>query len=229
MERKNKTYISKLIIESIEQKKYKDIINNNCCICGIEKANYFENRNKVLSTSFTDYSFMVNKDSQYICDYCQKLLNNNYLNSPKGKTCGLRLYSFLIENNNFYIIDMKQKIDYLFNYKFKIPFLLCFSKTGKKHIFLKSKLSYNYDKFWVCTEENNIYFERNKYLQIYQIVNNFFQLGVSKNELKTCIIDPKKINKFKLNLNDLIIIKKYKNNQCYELIIDCLIRDKKND
>jgi CRISPR type IV-associated protein Csf1 len=221
--------ISKIIVEAIEQKNYKDNIEGQCCMCGIEKANNFETREKILSKSFNGYVDMKYRNSNLICDYCQKLLNDNYLDSPKGKRCGLRLYSFIIENKKFKTIDMKQKIDYLFNYKYQIPFLLCFSKTGQKHIFYKARLSYNENKFWVCTEENNILFERNKYKDIYKIVNNLFQLGISKDELKSCVINPKKISKYQLSFNDIVKIKKYKNNQCYELIIDCLMKEKKDD
>jgi CRISPR type IV-associated protein Csf1 len=221
--------ISKIIVQAIENKKYDDVIEDKCCLCGIEKANKFENKKNILSKSFTDYNRMKYRCSEKICNYCIKLLNDDYMESPKGKRCGLRLYSYIVENNKFKIIDMSEKINYLFNYQFKIPFLLCFSKTGKKHIFYKAKLSYSKNNFWVCTEENNILFEREKYIEIYNIVNNLFQLGISKDELKSCIINIKKIYKFNIDFNNIIKIKKYKDNQCYELIIDCLVREKKND
>jgi len=219
--------ISKFIVNAIEQKKDIDLISGECCFCGKIESEKFHEKNKILSKSFTEYNYMKNKNCEFVCEYCRKLLNNNYLDSPKGKKCGLRLYSFLIENNKFEIINYDKKIYYLFDHFFKLPFLLCFTSLGKKHIFYKAKFSYSKNIFFVCTEEGNIYFERDKYKEIYKIVNRLYQLGVSKDELKNCIIDPKKINKYAVTFNDLIIIKKYKNNSCYELIINCLIKDEK--
>ena len=221
--------ISKLIVEAIEQKKYKNDIKNRCSLCGIENASHFFKRKNVLSAYFTEYNYLKIKGSNYICNYCEKLLSNTYMDSPKGKRCGLRLYSFFVENKKFKVIDMKEKIKYLFDYNFKGSFLLCFSKTGQKHIFYKAILSDNNNSFYICTETNNIFFERNKYIKIYKIINSFFQQGITKDELRSCIISPKKINKYQLSFNDIIKIKKYKNNYCYELIIDCLIKEKKND
>ena len=222
--------ISKIIVEAIEQKKYKDIDNGlRCCLCGCTESQSMKLRKDILSKSFNGYVDMKNRVSEYICNYCETLLNDNYMKSPKGNRCGLRLYSFIVENNQFKIIDMRQKIYYLFEHEFKLPFLLCFSATGKKHIFYKSKLSYGINTFFVCTEDNNIFFDRHKYKYIYEKINKFFQLGVTKDELKTCIIDPKKINKYQLNFNDIYLIKKYKNDQCYQLIIDCLMKEKKED
>lgn len=223
--------ISKLIVEAIEQKKYDDLVYNEigCLICNTNYANKFFNKKKVLSSNFTDMNMLQNKGSNYICNHCQKLLSGNYLDSPTGKKCGLRLYSFLIEKNKFEIIDKKEKIGYLFNYQFKPPFLLCFSKTGQKHIFYKAKMSNNNNQFYVCMEESNILFNRNNLRKIYLIVNKLFQLGVKKDDLLNCCLSPKQIDKYKISFRELSEIKKYKNDQCYELIIDCLIKEKKND
>lgn len=218
--------LSKIIVEAIEQKKYKDDIKKTCCICGIKKAFKYEIRKKILSTSFTDYNYMKYRISNYICGYCEKLLSNKYLDSPTGKKCGLRLYSYIIQNNNFSIIDMKNKIKYLFDVKYQNNFLLCFSKSGKKHIFYKAKLSYDNNTFFVCTEDYNIIFDRKKYKKIFEISNELFQKGITKNELLACVIDPKKIYTYKIDYDKIIQLKKHKHDRCYELIIDCLYKNK---
>jgi len=125
--------ITKKIIEAIEQKKYNDNIENTCCLCGISKCFEFKNRKKVLSASFTDFNTMACKDSNFVCGYCEKIVNNDYMPSPLEKTCGLRLYSFVVENNTFTIINKSEFENYLMHYQYNFPSIIIFSDSGKKH------------------------------------------------------------------------------------------------
>ena len=67
--------ISKIIYESIKQKKFKIKLENKegCCICGINNAMGWFIKKDILSKSFTDYTFMKNKNSKWICFYCKEL------------------------------------------------------------------------------------------------------------------------------------------------------------
>lgn len=225
--------ISKLIVEAIEQKKHDDKIENQCCLCGIKKAFKFEKRDKIISHSFTDYNYMKNKDSQFICGYCKKLLDDNYLDSPKGKRCGIRLYSFLIENNKFKIIDRKEKENYLFNHEFQIPYIICYSNTGQKHISWKAKIGYSNEIIIFNTENGQISFDRKKYLDVYFVVKKLYNNGISKDELLKCNLIPKRIQKLInnniSNFQEISYIKKFKNDINYEFIISCLQKEVKND
>jgi CRISPR type IV-associated protein Csf1 len=222
--------ISKKIVESIEQKKYEDNIANSCCLCGVDKAFKFEKRNKILSQSFTDFNFMKNRDSQFVCGYCEKLLSDNYMESPKGKRCGIRLYSFLVEKNKFKIIDKKEKEDYLFDYQFQIPYILCLSDSGQKHISWKAKEGNSNDTLIINTENEVLYFNRKKYKEVYLLVKKLYNNKISKEELLNCNLDPKKIKRLIDNsissFNEIFYIKKFKDDNCYNFIINCLYKTK---
>ena len=228
--------ISKIIIEAIEQKKYDDSFENSCCLCGIKKSFKYENRKKILSASFTDYNLMKDRDSQFICGYCEKLLSDNYMDSPKGKKCGVRLYSFLVENGKFKIVDKSEREKYLFEYQFRIPYILCLSNSGQKHISWKSQQGFSNDIIIINTEEGIIRFERKKYFDIYSIVKKLYENKISKDELKGCNLNPKKIKKLiddKItDFNELFNLKRFKNDINYNLVVDYLYKIKevnKND
>ncbi|HEY0087612.1 MAG TPA: hypothetical protein VGB37_02145 [Candidatus Lokiarchaeia archaeon] len=225
--------ITKNIVEAIEQKQYIDDIENECCLCGIKKAFKFKKRNKILSASFTDFNFMKNRDSQFICGYCEKLLSDDYLDSPKGKRCGIRLYSFLIENNKFKIIDRKEKESYLFNYEFQLPYILCYSDSGQKHISWKANYGFSNNNITINTENGQINFDREKYKNIYLLAKKLYLNKITKDELRECNLVPKKIKKLIdeniTNFNEIFLLKKYKNNVCYNFIIDCLYKEFKHD
>ena len=117
--------ITKKIVEAIEQKIYDDNKNGLCCLCGNEKSFEFKFRKDIISNSFTNQNLMKARHSQEVCGYCVKLLSGLYLDSPKGGRCGIRLYSFLIEENKFKIIQKSERESCLFDYEFKLPFILC--------------------------------------------------------------------------------------------------------
>lgn len=219
-----------MIIEAIENRQYEDIIKNECCLCGITKAYKFKDRKEILSKSFTDYNLMRAKNSKSICGYCEKLVKDDYMESPKGKTCGIRLYSFLIENNKFEIIEKKDKEKYLFDYEFNIPYVICFTNTGQKHISWKSIIGKANNIIPINTESGTIYLERKKYKDIYIIIKNLYANKVSKEELRQCNIIPKNMSKMienkKSSFSEIINIKKYKNDTIYEFLVECLYKIK---
>lgn len=224
--------ISKMIIESIEQKEYDDYLSGDCCLCGNKKSFKYENRNKILSTSFTDFNVMKNRDSQFICGYCEKLLDDRYMESPKGKRCGIRLYSFFIENKKFKIIQKSEKEKYLFDYQFNLPYILCLSDSGQKHISWKSKEGQGNRVITINTENGLLIFDRDKYITVYTIIKKLFENGISKEELVCCNLIPKKIQKIIDNnissFQEIIFIKRFKNDNCYNFIINCLYKIKEN-
>jgi len=221
--------ISKMIIEAIEKTAYEDEVDGNCCFCGTKKANGFIERKKMLSGSFTDYNALLDKTAMQVCDYCQKALSDKYMKSPKDNSCGLRLYSYCVDDTGFKTIDMSEKIYYLFEHQFVGKFFLAFSNLGKKHIFFKGKISHSNDEFYVCGEEYNILFNRTQNKELFELVNSMFQLGVTKKELLSFSVDTKKIVKLHIPFEKLVKLKKYRANCCYELIVNALIKDKKKE
>jgi CRISPR type IV-associated protein Csf1 len=222
--------VTKRIIEAIEQKKYDDNFENICCLCGIEKSFKFTERKKILSNSFTDYNKMKYRDSNFVCGYCEKLLSGNYMDSPKGKKCGLRLYSFLVEKNIFKIIEKSEIEKYLFNYQFKIPYILCITELGKKHIAWKAIFGNCNNNITINTENGVLKLDRDKYLKIYLLCKKLYENEVLKDELKNRNISVKKIKNFVdnkiIDFKDLNYLKKFNNDFVFEFIINNLSKNK---
>lgn len=133
-------------------------------VCGGGAQTYQEwsSFKKTVSANFTDHNILFNRNSDTLCYFCKQCINNSYMDSPKGKKCGIRLYSFLIEDEKFKIIDLKGRECFIFDYIYNPPFILCISFAGQKHISFKAIESFNKDNFYICTENGNIYFERAK-------------------------------------------------------------------
>jgi CRISPR type IV-associated protein Csf1 len=215
---------TQMIVSAIT-KKQRIETEKTCCLCGGNKIiSEWTKSKEVFSGNFTDYNYLKNKQSDILCDFCTFALSDKSMDSPKGKKCGLRLYSFLVENNDFTIINYDEKAYYLFEHAFNIPFILAFSSTGQKHISYKSVINYSSDIFTVSTDFMNIIFDRALWFQIYEIANNFYQNKCTKDELLNCSIPPWKFNKYDINFVDYQKLKRVQNTEQYKLIVSILIK-----
>lgn len=222
----NSTYsITQKIIQAIERKPLGQPSVETCCLCGGNQTiENFHPRKKIFSGNFTDYSELKRPDSKLICDFCVLCLSSEFLPSPKGKRCGLRLYSFLTMNGQFRIIDLKEKEKILFDEKLLPPFILVLSSTGQKHISFKARESTSAAAFWVCTDFANVWFEREIWRPVYELANHFYQNKVTREELRTGNIPPWKFNKYNLNPADASQLKKHLQDLPYQLIITVLTK-----
>lgn len=218
--------ITRKIIESISGKS-PTIGGNICALCGGEETvTEWYSTKKILSGNFTDYNQMVMKTSKVLCSFCKDALSDDFISSPKGSRCGIRLFSFLIEKNQFIKIDYSEKADYLFNYQFTPPFILVFSSTGQKHISFKALESNDPEAFWVCSDFGNIWFERRKWQPVFEIANNFFQNKVTRTELEQCSVAPWKYRKYNLDFRGIKKLVPHRNKEQYKLIISVLQKEK---
>jgi len=161
---------TKMIVEAIEKTEYDDfdIGDQCCCLCGTKKSFKWTAREKILSSSFTDWNVMKDKNSQYICGYCEKLLSDSYIKTgnhdDKGreKTAGLRCYSFLVEDGQITFISSKEKEKYLFEHFYKTPYILAFTDSRKKHISWKAAIGGSNTTITINTENGKYSLNRNK-------------------------------------------------------------------
>jgi len=223
--------ITKFIVQNIVTEKDKEVIqtNNVCMICwGSETNNReFIYKKKMLSANFNDINEFERKDNDMICWYCQFCLEWHAMDSPKGKRCGLRLYSFYADKDNFEIIDRSKREYFLFEKKYKWDFVLAFSETWQKHISFKSVYSNDTNTFNVCTDtRGTILFERNKWDVIYKRAKELYEFWLPKKSL-LWDIDPRWMKKLWLTFKDITTIKANSNNMAYELIINSLYHKKK--
>jgi hypothetical protein len=199
--------------------------DKTCCLCGGNRIiSEWTELKKVFSGNFTDYNQLKNKQSDVVCDFCTFALSDKSMDSPKGAKCGLRLFSFLVENNKFIRIDYTEKAYYLFEHFFNTPFILILSNTGQKHISYKSIINHDQNIFTVSTDFLNIVFDRALWFPVHEIANNFYQSKCTKDELLNCSIPPWKFNKYDLNFFDYQKLKRVQNTEQYKLIISTLIK-----
>jgi hypothetical protein len=189
---------TELIVSAITWKRGQVFDGLVCCLCGGHRSiDGFTESKKVLSGHFTDRNLMKVRTSDLICDFCKLALSDGLLESTNGNCCALRNVSFLVEGMDlrFKVIAKDEKIKYLFQYHFQSPFILAFTEKHKKHISFKSVISSDPDRFYVCCEDGNVFFERKKWLAVYQIAQDFLDKGVFKSELESCVIPPWKFER----------------------------------
>lgn len=200
---------------------------NICFLCWWNETNEkeFNKRKDVLSWNFNDSSSAVKKDSDLICWFCQDCLSDNIINTESGKTAGVRAFSFLVDDNWWTKINKSEREYYLFNHKFQGDFIIAFTDTGKKHISFKTKISNNSDKFYLNTEAWTLFFDRQFWYPIRKRAKEIYENKISK---KTLLweIEPNLLKKGKIELEDINMIKKYKDNLCYREIINVLQNNK---
>lgn len=204
-----------------------------CCLCGNNRSiDGFTDAKKILSANFTDHNLMKHKDSKVICDFCRLALSDDLLESKNKKRCGLRAYSFFISGQSsaisYQLIEKKDKIRYLFEVEYSIPFILGFTDTGKKHISFKSMINYTESPFWVSCENCNVLFDRIKWFPIYKIIKEFFETGIFKTELLSCSVPPWKFEKYGLDIFQFQRLKQVKRTAQYQLIVNSLMKAKEN-
>jgi len=197
--------------------------NYICFLCGgnLTNNNEFKHKKQVLSWNFNDATSATDKQSDLVCWFCQDCLRDDIINTESWKTAGVRAFSFLVDDNWWTKINKSEREYYLFQHQFKWDFILAFTDTGKKHISFKTKISNNSDQFYVNTESWSLFFDRNFWYPIWQRLKEIYQNKVSKKVL-LWKIEPNLLRKEKLVLNDIDMIKKYKDNLCYQQIINVL-------
>lgn len=220
--------ITQRIIEAIEGKK-QTVPGEICAVCGgTETVEEWHLLKKVLSGNFTDFNLIADKRSNAICSFCVSCLSDLYMTNKNGKKCGLRWFSFLIENGSFYPIEREQRKEYLFDRVFEQPFILAFSESmPPKHVSFKCVESNDPHRFWVCGENSNVFFDRTVWLPVYETANDCYAAGINKSELLSGKVAPWKFNKYVIDYSKLKALQKYRNTQQFELIVSILKREEK--
>jgi hypothetical protein len=217
---------TEFIVTAITQKPGIDS-DQTCCLCGGTRImSEWRKAKEIFSGNFTDYNMLRYKQSDVLCDFCVFSLSDESLASPKGARCGLRLYSYLVENNQFIKIDFSEKPFYLFEHSFNPPFILVFSQSGKKHIAFKSLVSHNSALFYVCTDNLNIQFERSRWFDFYKIAKSFYENKCTKDELLAGTIPPWKFQKYSLSFSDYKKLQPVRHTEQFKLMVNSLYKIK---
>jgi len=189
-----------------------DIVKQNgiCGFCGKEIKEGIL-KEDFIKQNFTDFEYIKYK-SNIFCKECYISMANCI--DRNGKKSCLRNYSFIADDKQLILLTKEKMKYYLFEYKFNKPFIFCITFNGKKHLSFKSKVNYDINSFIITTDLGNVFFIRNRYIEIYKIIEEWFKI-FNKKEILT-------IPKFS-NIEKYGVRKYFEENERIKLIKDTLI------
>ncbi len=122
---------------------------------------------KAVSGNFTDFAFV----GEYICEDCSKLLS-------------LYFYNYIIDPDGIRLLNVRQLKDELCK-KQKTPFRFIITTTQKKHLFYRSVINYNHDRFAVNLETETIYTTCERMKTLFSFTESLLALGASKKGMES--------------------------------------------
>lgn len=154
------------ILKMVSIKEYPVVEKTiECPICSrtVSRCNPIK---KIVSSNFTDWA----KVEDYICTECSKLFS-------------LYFYNYIVDPDGIRLLNIRQLRNELCK-KQKAPFRFVITTTQKKHLFYRSEMNYNSDKFAVNLEAETIYTTCERMKLLFDFIECMIGLGASKASLK---------------------------------------------
>jgi CRISPR type IV-associated protein Csf1 len=170
-------------------KNYDRKWSGRCLICGAASLGGIPSKH-MLGDSYTDWSRHKAPESTHICDGCAftMLLNMD------SRRCGLLRYSF-VADRQLHICNRADLRDYIINPP-DPPFVMVCAVSQKKHLAIKSVISYRRDNFFCMYEEEPIFVDRATAEDDIRFCEALRGIGCTKEEIEKGIIRYDKIKNY---------------------------------
>lgn len=159
-------------------KDYNPELTGVCSICG-EEIRGGAPVKKVFGASYVDWAYHKYPEEQNICENCLFCFS---MNVKAGRASLLR-YSFVAEKE-MHFCNRKEMREWILNPP-EPPFLMVCAVSQKKHLAIKSRVSYNKDVFYCNLEEITIKINREEFSEKLQIVEALRSAGITITEIQT--------------------------------------------
>jgi CRISPR type IV-associated protein Csf1 len=145
-------------------------MEGKCIICG----RFTTKGNKIdFSDNFTNWHLL--EEGEVICEQCYNMVRDQ----------NHRRKSWVATREGIEFLKRDQFIPIMLNPP-EPPFVIYFTKSGKKQGFLKliDKVNYSKNKFWVAYEDDLIFVDKNILLEMVELAREARELGFTKGELE---------------------------------------------
>lgn len=122
---------------------------------------------KIVSSSFTDYAFL----DKYVCEDCSKLFS-------------LYFYNYIVDPDGIRLLNVRQLRDELCKPQ-KPPFRFVITTSQKKHLFYRSIVNNNPERFYVNLETEPICTTPSRMAELFGFVENLVTIGASKKGMQS--------------------------------------------
>ena len=163
------------LLDPINDKHYSPDADGACYLCGGSVTGGIP-KNKLLKETFTDHSFAKSPSSDWICSGCAFTI----LTNPNRRQA-LRWFTFCAAET-LTICNRQQFRDFLVSPP-EPPFVLSATVSQKKHIAIKSAVSYSRDRYLANLEDETIDVNRQVITRDLDLIEALMGLGFSKTNI----------------------------------------------
>lgn len=186
-----------VFLDPLEHKSYDGDYSGKCIICGAETHGGIPSK-AICKDSYTDWAIHKAPEATHICPACAFTLMLNV----ESSRCGLLRYNFVAEKQ-LHICNRAEMRDYLISPP-EPPFVMVATVSQKKHLAIKSRMSYSKENFFCMLEEECVPVNRQRAEEIINICEALRGIGFTKDEIATGKIRYDKINEFGIGCYDKI-------------------------
>ncbi len=171
-------------------KKSQHGVDDECWLCGGETEDIGWHLKDGITTSFTDGNIAKVPTSQTMCYSCVALMKKEawvaacekhghspYFPTKDGKAPALSSWMFsshVFSANGWLRPERKELAEVLLNPP-KPPFVITIAEVGKKHVIFRAKANQSQDAFFVNIDDESIFINRAKFMEILALVEAAYQ------------------------------------------------------
>lgn len=178
-----------IFVDPKDHKNYDGKWSGRCLICGAESYGGIPSK-YMLGDSYTDWSRHKIPESTHICCGCAFTM----LLNMESRRCGLLRYSF-VADKQLHICNRTEMRDYLINPP-KPPFVMACTISQKKHLAIKSTVSYGQLNYFCMLEEEPILVNRDSAEKDIMLCEALRGIGFTKDEIEKGQIRYDKIKRY---------------------------------
>lgn len=184
-------------VDPLKIPDYKPDWNGQCIICGAEVTGGIPSK-KMFSGHYTDWDIHKAPQSDHVCAECAYTMLLNI----ESRRCGLLRYSFCA-SDKLELLSRAEVRDKLINPP-EPPFVMVCAVSQKKHLAIKSRMSYDRENFFCMLEEECIQVNRQAAKDMIAVIEALRGIGLTKDEIAAGRIRYDKIKAYKMDAYDRI-------------------------
>jgi len=163
------------LLDPVEDKDFQPNAGGKCYLCGEEFSGGIP-KGKLLKSTFTDHSFAKSPESDCVCAACAFAI----LTNPNRRQA-LRWFSFCAADT--LTICNRWQLRSFLREPPDPPFVLAATVSQKKHIAIKSAISYSRERYLANLEDETIDVSRQAMIADMDLIESLMGLGFSKTNI----------------------------------------------
>jgi hypothetical protein len=214
---------TELISNSIEKYEIdlEKFENKKCFMCG-KCINQGIKLKKIISGNFTNFNYAKCIESEYMCIECSTCIKNSDLVRK----------NFIADSKKIHFLSKNDIEEYIFNLEKYVEseFVVCLTKTFKKHNSFKACVNKSFDIFTIQLEDKQIKFYKKEFRKLHKMLNEAY-LYFTKDDLESGNYNLLSIKDFGIEKTEIYEneFKKHRKTEYFNFLIWIMNSEKRNE